>query len=413
MKMKFFKERMILIKAIAIAIIVAFISSCNKDSQNNLLDQSERSEQDEIMYRYLVDELKLNPNELEEDENAFYYQECIEYNKTTYFGTDGISSRWNQKLGTTIDAMGVNGSVRVNYNNNLPSEWIDAFDDAIPEWNNRLGHIKFIKNAGGTFGTITISYETLYNSLGNKATNVFARASAPTAGGNVGPTIRVNDSYTGTALNVQHKLKTAVHEIGHCIGLGHTDSNDAEFLYTGNSTCDNNTEGNGFMRQGRIEYSGFSTCDQEAYEALYERVYIMASNSKYLCSENGNIPAIADRTQLLPWEKFKIKKNSDGSYAILGNNNKWGDVDRGGGHTLVFNGPDRYNPDCKFYIDKVEEPDIYTIKFKRNGETRYLNSKGGTSKVTFIKKSGYGQNDKWRIFKLVDCNSGVCPTTFK
>lgn len=406
--MKNLKKNVFLIKFVAMVTLVACLSSCEKQiDNNNDLSQIERTGEDKIMYEYLVNDLKLNPEDIEEDENAFYYQECIEYNKADFFGSDGISSRKNQKLGTTIDAIGETGSVRVTYDSSLPSAWVTAFDRAIPEWNGRDGHISFEKDDGGSLGTITITYEPVGTST------TFARASKPIDNGSgkmiAGPTIKVNSNYSGDPLFAKHKLKTAVHELGHCVGLGHTDKDDAQFLYTGNSSCDNQTEGDGFMRQGRIEYSGFSTCDAAAYEALYERVFIMASNSKYLCSENGNVNAIANRDKLQVWEKFKLKKNtSDNSYNILGSNGKYADVNRGAGYYLQFSNGDKNCGDCKFFIDKIKNTkDIYSIRFGN----RYLSSKGGSEPVKFDAFS-VGNNEKWRIFKLVDCKSGVCPTTF-
>jgi len=130
---------------------------------------------------------------------------------------------------------------------------------------------------------------------------------------------------------------------------------------------------------------------------LSTRTVTMKSNNgwgRYLCSENGNIWAVANRPEAKDWEKLEFLKNYDGTYSIRGNNGLYADIDRSAGHYVKFNQWDRYNADCKFIITRVGD-DIYTIKSAHTG--LYLSSENGNSNGVRCNRTNAYFWEKWEI----------------
>lgn len=397
--------KVILFNLTSLLLISIFIISCEKDFvKDKANDTNELSANNSKLLNYLTDDLKLDPTKINEDSQAFYYDGCMVLPKDRLVNhLDNSKSAKHSKWGFLLET----GTYYVQFDNSVPTNWKNEMKNAMNEWNNLNGHIKFSVTSNGTLGTVNVSYNDFRDDPYDNDTACANAYPPPISYNGFIGNININNVYSPDHYSNSQKRSIMVHELGHFLGLMHPNY-DGQFLYTGNSNCDwhnnNDTETVMYYAGCYHNWNGFTDCDIEAYEALYERVFIKSNNSKYLCTENGNTWAIANRTALGAWEKFKLKKNSDGSYAILGSNNRYADIDRGAGNYVKFNSTDRYCTDCKFWVNKISG-DIYSIQSVATG--KFLSSNGGNSAVRCDKPS-VGANEKWQIFNLTNCTPQIC-----
>jgi len=87
----------------------------------------------------------------------------------------------------------------------------------------------------------------------------------------------------------------------------------------------------------------------------------------YMCSENGNTWAIADRGHPGPWETLKFEKyNGSGTYTIKGNNGKYAEVVYDGSIPRIkFTSSVRNNNNAKWIVTQLGN-DVYSIKSYAN-----------------------------------------------
>jgi len=118
------------------------------------------------------------------------------------------------------------GTITVRQHLNLPQSWKDATADACAVWT-ALGYkVKFSGycSANNTFllNEIDIAWGTIPGAPGGviAATDYIASAN------NFSEKIVVNQNYNGQPLSYSAKKLAMVHELGHAIGLMHTDTNE-------------------------------------------------------------------------------------------------------------------------------------------------------------------------------------------
>lgn len=129
-------------------------------------------------------------------------------------------------------------------------------------------------------------------------------------------------------------------------------------------------------------------------------VKFKSTDNRYLCSENGNAFAIANRTAIGDWEKFTLELASDGTFAIKGNNGKYADVDRGSQRRIKFNQTDKWNPDCRFKLENAGNG-YYAIKSMAidSGTGKYVASEGTYNVPVRADRSAIGHWEKWRLIE--------------
>ncbi len=243
--------------------------SCSKEKEQVQTEKAPPTFQkaDDIR-EFLVDELRLNPDQLEERETSFIYQNDIEFAKSNFWEQYGPKEHKDKHRKSSYQ-VSPTGTAYVYFHAGVPSSWKTQMLSAMQEWNDLGGPIYFYEYVypytSTGIGVINVRYED----FGSADDNVFARAGFPSSGGSIHNEIKINSGYTGTTLYNSHKKKVSAHELGHCIGFCHTNTYDGSALYTGNYGCDTYDDSQSIMRQGRISWAGFSPCDEIAYDALY------------------------------------------------------------------------------------------------------------------------------------------------
>lgn len=126
----------------------------------------------------------------------------------------------------------------------LNTSWDTAFHDAVDQWNaqvvNSLVRFRVVTNeevSNGGPGSFDVAVQ--YYSRGNEfldEPNAVAAAEFPYADGSPGRTIQIAKKFDNEELNL--KIAVATHELGHIIGLAHTDLETAGDLIPGTPETD-------------------------------------------------------------------------------------------------------------------------------------------------------------------------------
>jgi len=161
--------------------------------------------------------------------------------------------------------------VNVRFASNVPDAWKVAYRDAMNKWTlagEFGGEAVQFRECAECPVQLTVSYVNL-NLIGVLNSMTPAATQFPTSTGLPGATSKINSAYTGT-LSSSHKLWVAVHELGHAIGMRHTDSGEGTLIQTSNSACNTGTDPNSVMRHPVIgKFSSFTPCDIAAYRQIY------------------------------------------------------------------------------------------------------------------------------------------------
>ena len=176
------------------------------------------------------------------------------------------TNMYSSSGGTIILRVKTAGSSGVPVANQVPSEWITALNQAVNEWNALKYNVKFnvITAANNTepSGYVHVYREALHGILLEPA-----RAEFPLSSGTHGKYIWVNSVYLGTSLTSSAKKFAMAHELGHIVGLRHTDTSDGTAVYNTISCygSTNYTDPNSVFKS-TIPYNqawnGFTVCDK-------------------------------------------------------------------------------------------------------------------------------------------------------
>lgn len=179
-----------------------------------------------------------------------------------FSGGPGTASEVNEtnqrKYSYLVSSSKVN-FIKIYADATVPQSWIAALDLAIINWNS-AGSKVFMVRVLTSLGASSII--TTYN---NKTTSTVAIASFPNYFGAPGRSVSINTYYNG--LTTGKKIYAMTHELGHIIGLCHTDE-AAGSLITGTPKSDNASVMNVFCNS----WAGFSSYDLMAVRKLYPKL---------------------------------------------------------------------------------------------------------------------------------------------
>ncbi|MBZ0236049.1 MAG: hypothetical protein K8M05_27220 [Deltaproteobacteria bacterium] len=223
-------------------------------------------------------------------------------------------------------------AVTVRVADNIPNnggvdDWRGAVQGAIAVWNAvpyNLVRLEYV-----TSGTPDIMFRS---DLGGLPDQQAADATFP-SNGEPGGDVAVNLDFDGDApLTDGQKLFLAVHEIGHCIGLRHTNwsplGESGAVHISGTPSSDSASVMNGGT--AGFEFAGLSSYDALAIRLIYPEVVTM--NVEFTGCSNGTprMAATWGGTLVQPTIEWQLERNTNGA---------WSQVYRGTGHTWTFSVP--------------------------------------------------------------------------
>lgn len=171
--------------------------------------------------------------------------------------------------GTIVLRVKTAGSAGVPTAEQVPTTWVTALNSAVADWN-ALGHkVKFsvITAANNTnpSGYVNISRQAIVGNLLE-----LARAEYPQSANSFGSYIYINSQYVGPNTTVAARRYAMAHELGHIIGLRHTDDSSDPYgswvdnsisCYGSTSYTDPSSIFRSTVSATLSSWPGFSSCD--------------------------------------------------------------------------------------------------------------------------------------------------------
>lgn len=158
------------------------------------------------------------------------------------------------------------GTIVLRVQANVPLVWKNAINSAISDWNNQGFSVKFAAMTA-TDNIPYAGYVNVFMYDTKKGYKNLASASSPESYGGFGQFLYINTKYTYTTPYVSARRFAIAHELGHIIGLLHTDTTEGMNVYSSiscNGTT-NYTDPNSVFKS-LIEYNeawnGFTPCDK-------------------------------------------------------------------------------------------------------------------------------------------------------
>lgn len=177
------------------------------------------------------------------------------------------------------------GTKTIRIHQNVPASWKTAITDAAKAWNGLGYGIKFaisytssVNDWYYSSGEIDVSYQsTAPNNLAFSSLTYAATKRVDINNG-IGESLHINSNYSTTSASCKKMVIT--HELGHCIGLSHTDASDLFTVAVNVSGCGKGTtDYTSIMNKGdwmydNIPWQGFTTCDKKVIAAYWPKWFV-------------------------------------------------------------------------------------------------------------------------------------------
>ncbi|MBK7885281.1 MAG: hypothetical protein IPJ81_16995 [Chitinophagaceae bacterium] len=253
-----FSKNYFLLPLLIVSCVISFYA-CKKTDQQL---PAEALHQD--MVDYLAKVYGFNKNTIEATKDEIIAEGDMVFSANDFWKKYTVNLNDNAKH-YKYGKVTATSNILINVASGTPTEWVDAAKSAVTAWNSISGGLTFsIKtNVNQSTSGVSVYMAELPGTFWKKP---YALAEYP-SGGYPGWRIRINTK--GFSSTKSEKIGIMVHEIGHCIGLTHTDSGEGTLI--GNlGTCSTGTDNASIMKDdGTYSWSGFSECDKKAYDAFY------------------------------------------------------------------------------------------------------------------------------------------------
>ncbi|MBK7694828.1 MAG: hypothetical protein IPI30_11035 [Saprospiraceae bacterium] len=158
------------------------------------------------------------------------------------------------------------GTILVREHLALPQAWKNATAEACAAWNALGFKVKFSGYCSSNNNYLANEIDVAYDYVVGGTGNTVAWTQPISSSGKFSEKILVHKGYTGSELSAEVKRLAMVHEIGHAIGLMHTDTNDAEQVPNVVCAGANKTDPFSVMKQSGSKWLGFSSCDKQVID---------------------------------------------------------------------------------------------------------------------------------------------------
>jgi hypothetical protein len=177
-------------------------------------------------------------------------------NRFSSNGTAGAANGANHRRYMYVVAAAKVNTIKIYTPSTIPAAWVSVLDSAIKNWNASGSKVKMQRVTTTTGATTGVSLTN------NGSTTMIASATYPDALGNAGKGITINTYYS--YLSEAQKIFAMTHELGHIIGLSHTDALSGS-LIAGTPT----TDAGSIMNSVCLNWSAFTSGDLTAVRTLY------------------------------------------------------------------------------------------------------------------------------------------------
>lgn len=265
-------KKILLLAATAMLLIA---NACQKENPANPNSTHETQQ----MKHYLAETYGFKPEDIAEEHDHFVVEGDQCFAKENFWENYGMSLENEFMVEPSLEAGAASDrkhyrytylvtktkTIKIRILTGVPANWQSAILKAVQDWNAMGGGLTFMiqyaNNPGS--GVVNVSMKTL-------ASDEYAKAYYPTSSGYPGSDLFINPAYNSEgALNQNGKVGVIAHEIGHTIGIRHTDSGQGSLITNVSTSCKNNPDPNSVMSAEGDFYYGFTTCDKQAYKALY------------------------------------------------------------------------------------------------------------------------------------------------